>query len=113
MIRQTVLTLALAATAVLAPTAANAAPLSNLMHLHPHSAQQDSRISFNLYNGGFTTVEFTAEGQVYNVAPKSRVNVKAPAGTVIYAGANFLVHKRGDAVLTVEPKLRDTAVRLN
>jgi hypothetical protein len=113
MIRQTVLTLALAATAVLAPAAANAAPMSNVLHLHPHTSQQDSRISFNLYNKGFATVEFTANGQVFTVAPQATVRLLAPEGTVVYAGANYLLHKRGDAVLTVKPELRGQQIRLN
>ena len=113
MIRQTALTLALTAAAILAPTAANAAPLSNLMHLHPHATTQDDRVSFNLYNKGYSAVEFTANGQIYTVAAQGQVRVSAPAGTIVYAGANYLMHKRGDAVLTVDPKMRDSSIRLN
>ncbi|SNT20061.1 hypothetical protein SAMN05421770_105115 [Granulicella rosea] len=114
MIRQTAIALVLAATAALAPTTATAAPLANLLHLHPHTAaQQDARVSFYLHNNGYQYAEFVVDGKAYPLQPNASVAVKALPGTVVYTRTNLLVRKRGDAILTVDPKVQGARINLN
>ena len=97
--------------AVLALSASATMPFSNPIHLHPKAP--DTRVEVMLYNkaDGFRDVKI--EGHVYTVMPHQMLDIKAPAGTVVYADSRTLSLKRGDAILTVTDKLNHQRVDLD
>jgi hypothetical protein len=92
-------------------TAAQAAPLGNLIHLHPHAA--DTRIGVVLVNDGERFQEVVIEGKTYEIQSHHTAFVKAPAGTVVYAGANVLAHKKGTMLLEVKNGMNGKTIHLS
>ena len=100
--------------AVLAMSASAAiSPLSSLVHLHPHRAQTDDRISLTLYNKAFSFRDITVDGHTYTVEPQHELWIKAPAGTAVYAASRSPTHRRGDLLLEVTSKLNKQMIDLN
>ena len=100
--------------AVLAMSAsAVASPLSNLVHLHPHAKQDDGRVSVTLYNKALSFRDVTVAGQTYTVEPAHTLSIKAPVGTVVYAGSRTPLHRRGDLLLQVTPQLNKQMVNID
>ena len=105
-IRRTLIALTLAMVPTLAPVAANAAPLSNIFHLHPHPTviTQDARIAFTIYNNTYAYQEFKVNGVTYLVPSHYSLIVKAPAGTEVYAASKIGAHPRGSLLFSVTPQ---------
>jgi hypothetical protein len=99
--------------AVLALSAAVANPFTNLVHMHPRPAQADTRINLVLYNSSPSFRDVTIDGKIYTVSSHHTMEVKAPAGTVVYAGSPSFTHKRGDAILQVTPKVNHQQFNLD
>jgi hypothetical protein len=97
----------------LAPSAANAWPLGRVFHLHPPSAQDDSRVSLRLYNKGQLFQDVQIEGHVYTVLPNQYLAIKAPTGTEIYMASTGMGHHKGDFLLAVSPKLKGETISIN
>ena len=88
-------------------------PFTNLVHLHPRPAQADNRISLTLYNNTVGFRDVTIDGHTYTVLEHHTLQVKAPAGTVVYAGSRSPEYHRGDAILEVTPKVGNQTVNIN
>ena len=106
MIYTSLLAVAMSASAALSP-------LSNFIHLHPHAARPDSRVSVTLYNKANLFRDVQVDGKIYTVIPQHTIRIKAPAGTVVYAASRMRSHHRGDAILEVTPKMHNTQIDLN
>ena len=100
--------------AVLALSASAAInPFSHLVHMHPRSAQPDTRISIVLANKTLRFEDVRIGGQTYTVQADRTLHVKAPAGTVVYAASRTLNHRAGDVIVEITPKLNHQTVTLN
>ena len=87
-------------------------PFSNLVHMHPRSAQPDTRVSITLRNKAITFQDVKIGDQIYTVQANRTLNVKAPVGTVVYAASSTGTRHRGDAILEVTPALNNQIVNL-
>ena len=88
--------------AVLALSASAAvSPLANLVHLHPHAAQRDDRVSLTLLNSSMMFRDVVVDSHTYTMQAGTTLDIKAPLGTVVYAGSRTPQFKRGEIVLTV------------
>ena len=104
----------LSSLAVLALSASAAvSPLSSLVHLHPHVAQADTRVSVKILNGGNLFRDVKVGEQTYTIEPQHVLTIKAPAGTMVYAASRSTFHKRGDALLTLDPAMNQQVMKLN
>ncbi len=103
----------LSSLAVLALSAASVMPHMNVVHMHPRSAQTDNRISLTLVNTGVSFRDVKIGNETYTIQPRHSLFVKAPEGTVVYAGSTSFNHKRGDAILEVSPKLVNQKLDVN
>ena len=100
--------------AVLALSASAAvSPFSNLIHLHPHAASADTRVSVTLVNDSNAFRDVKVAGQVYTVLSHRAITIKAPIGTVVYAASKTLSYKRGDVMMEVNPKLDKQKIVIN
>jgi hypothetical protein len=99
--------------AVLVLSAASIMPHTNVVHLHPRSAQTDNRISLTLVNNGVHFHDVKIGTATYTIQPHHTLSVKAPEGTVVYASTTSFNHKRGDAILEVSPKLGNQKIDIN
>lgn len=98
--------------AVLAMSAsAVVSPFSHGVHLHPHPV--DDRVSITLMNKSMMFRDVTIGGQTYTINARTTLSIKAPAGTLVYAGNPTPQFKRGDVVLEVSPKLNGQTIYLN
>ncbi len=97
--------------AVLALSASAAvSPFSHFVHMHPHTAQADDRVSLTLYNKSANFRDVQVDGKTYTVLSHSMLLIKAPAGTVVFTRTTMPFHKAGDALLQVTPKLNNQKV---
>lgn len=100
--------------AVLAMSASAAInPFSNLVHMHPRSAQPDHRVVVVLRNNGMSFEDVKIGDQVYTVGAQHTLEVKAPAGTVVYAASRTLNHRRGDAIVELKPELNQSVIAID
>ena len=106
MIYSSLAVLALSASAVVNP-------FTNLVHMHPRPAQADTRIDIVLFNESPGFRDINVGGKIYTVQSHHSVELKAPVGTVVYAGSPTVTHKRGDAILEVTPKVNHQRVTLD
>ena len=90
-----------------------ASPFPNPIHLHPRVKVQDDRVLLKLVNDsdGFRDVKIA--GQTYTVERHQALNVKAPAGTMIYSESSGRTHHRGDVLLEVTPAQNNTRITLD
>jgi hypothetical protein len=102
--------LALAASAAL--PAAALPSVGNPVHLHPGS-QKDTRVTVELLNRTDNFRDVLIGGQSYTIHAHELVNIKAPAGTVIYVNSYMPHHHRGDALLSITPADNNTKVVLD
>jgi hypothetical protein len=103
MIYTSLAVLALSASAVMNP-------ITHLVHMHPRPAQADNRVSVVLYNNGNSFQDVKVDGHFYTVNAHHTLEVKAPAGTVVYAASRTFSHRRGDAILEVTPKVENQRI---
>lgn len=99
--------------AVAMSASAAISPLSNFIHLHPHAAHPDTRVSVTLFNKATLFRDVKVDGKIYTVIPRHTLRIKAPAGTVVYAASRMNSFQRGDTILEVTPKIDHTQVDLN
>jgi hypothetical protein len=91
--------------AVLALSASAAvSPLSKMVHMHPHSAQPDTRISLTIANKAIRFQDIKVDGRSYTVQAHQSLLVKAPAGTIIYADSSYGPLHRGDVIAQLMPQ---------
>jgi hypothetical protein len=93
---------------------ANAFPMGKLVSLHPHSAQtQDARITVHVYNKGSIFQDLKVAGKTYTVLPHQGLEIKAAAGTEVYAESTSFAHRKGDLLFAVTPAMKDTTISIN
>jgi hypothetical protein len=94
--------------AVLALSASTVvSPWPKLGHFHPHSVQPDTRISVTLHNDSINFQDIEVDGRSYTILAHQGLNIKAPAGTVIYADSLSANHRRGDVLLEISSQVKD------
>ena len=99
--------------AVLALSASTAVPqLSKAVHLHPHSAVPDTRISVMLHNDAPMFQDVLIDGRSYTILAHKGLTIKAPAGTVIYADSSTGEHHRGEKIAELDPSLNNQRLEL-
>jgi ABC-type transporter Mla subunit MlaD len=99
--------------AVLALSASTAvSPLSKLVHFHPHSAQPDTRITLTLRNDAPVFQDVKIAGRSYTILAHQAINIKAPAGTVVYADSTTGTHRRGDVLVEISSQVQDKMLDL-
>lgn len=87
-------------------------PLSKLVHMHPHMAHADSRVSFTIRNQAPIFQDVKVAGRSYTLQPHAGLTIKAPVGTVVYSDSSTGVHKRGEVVADVTPQLSNQIMEL-
>ncbi len=96
------------ATAVLSAATCSAlavaAPLPKLIHMHPHTAQPDGRVSVTLHNPANLFRDVEIAGKTYTIMPDQGITVLAPVGTPIYAASLMTGYRPGDLMLQVGPQ---------
>ncbi len=98
------LALALAASAL-------ASPFPNPINLHPH--MPDGRIAVRLVNENEGFRDVTIAGRNYTLLRHGVLDIKAPAGTMIYSNSPSHTHKRGDLLLEVKPANNNGVISLD
>jgi hypothetical protein len=75
--------------------------------------KKDTRIFVTLVNKSVTFRDLTIDGHSYTMLPHDLLTVKAPAGTVVYAGSAFGRYRRGDALVALTPSMDHSRVAIN
>ena len=99
--------LALAAMVATAPSS----PLSNLIHLHPHT-NPDTRVTLTLINRAYSFRDVKVDGHAYTIPSGQTLTVRAPIGTRIYADSRTPTLHRGDLLLEVSAASADQKIPL-
>jgi hypothetical protein len=95
----------------IAPTAANAGSVANLMH--PYFAARTANVQIKLYNKGVVSQDVKVNDKVYTVKPHASVTIKAAAGTQVYAATASASHQLGDMLFVITPQLDGGTVSFN
>jgi hypothetical protein len=99
--------------AVLALSASVAVtPLSRLVHLHPRGSEPDTRISITLHNQSNTFQEIKVNDHTYTVLAHRGLDIKAPAGTVVYADSSTGGLHRGEKLVEISSELNHKIINL-
>ncbi len=89
---------------------ANAQLLKAPIHLHPNA---DGRVSFRVKNDSPAFREVTIDDKTYEVGGHQQIVVKAPVGTVIYAGYGITNHVKGSILVEVKPELDGKTINVS
>ena len=106
MIYSSLAVVALSASAVVSP-------FTNHIHMHPRQPQSDFRVSLKVHNNAISFRDIKIGGQVYTVKSHQSLDIKAPAGTVIYADSHMASHPSGDTIVEVMPTLEHQTVNID
>jgi hypothetical protein len=87
-------------------------PLSKMVHFHPHSTQPDTRISLVIRNDASVFQDIKVGGRSYTILGHRGLNIKAPAGTIIYADSSTGVHHRGEVLVEVSTQVQNQEIEL-
>jgi hypothetical protein len=97
--------------AVLALSATAAAPqFGKLVHLHPHAAQNDTRVSLTIHNDASMFQDVKIDGHTYTVEANKGITVKAPIGTLVYVASSTGEHHRGDVLVQMTAQLDQKSI---
>ena len=94
----------LAALVLAFPTATAPINVAPAVAVTPHH-QADSRISITLANDSNSFRDVRIAGHRYEILAHQALDVKAPAGTAIYAASRTPKFQRGDLMLALEPEM--------
>ena len=75
--------------------------------------KKDTRVFVTLVNKSVTFRDVTIDGRSYTMLPNDLLTVKAPAGTVVYAGSAYRKYHRGDALVALTPSMDHSRVAIN
>ena len=104
----------LAISLLAAASAAVASPLAGILHLHVHPASPpDGRVAFTVFNKSESFRDLRIDGKVYTVLSHRSLTIKAPVGTLIYAGSTMPLHRKNSVVLEVNRQLDDKTIEIN
>jgi hypothetical protein len=95
----------------IAPTAANAGSVANLMH--PFFAARTANVQIKLYNKGVVSQDVKVNDKVYTVKPHASVTINAPAGTQVFAATASANHQPGDVLFAITPQLDGATLSFN
>ena len=82
------------------------------VHRHP-SDGNDTRVSMVIHNKGSFFRDVKIDGHMYTLLPDQSLAVKAPEGTVVYAGSTGALHRRGDLLFAVSRTMDHKTVTIN
>ena len=82
------------------------------IHLHPRGPITDHRVTVTLLNKATSFRDVQIDGHTYSVQPQHVLDVKAPAGTIIFAASLSPDYHRGDAMFAVTPQMNKTRVAI-
>jgi hypothetical protein len=74
--------------------------------------KKDARVYVTLVNKASWFRDVQIDGRSYTVLPNELLTVKAPVGTVVYAGSEFGKYRRGDALVELTPSLDHSRVNI-
>jgi len=77
------------------------------------AARGGDRVAVQLVNKGDEVQDIKVDGKIYLVKPNEKVDVKVPAGSVVYAAGISSQHQSGDKLITITPEMKDTKVYFN
>jgi hypothetical protein len=97
--------------ALSACTVASASAAGTNHDLRPH--KKDTRVFVTLVNKSVTFRDVMIDGHSYTMLPNDLLTVKAPAGTVVYAGSAYRNCHRGDALVALTPSMDHSRVAIN
>ena len=89
---------------------ANAQLLKAPIHLHPNA---DARVSVHVKNESLTFREVVIDGKTYEIGGHKQIVIKAPVGTVVYAGFGISNHAKGTVLLQVTPEVAGSTVSVS
>ncbi len=75
---------------------------------HAMSARGNDRVSVHLVNRGDDAQDIKVDGHIYLVKPHDSVDVKVPAGSVVYSAGKSAHYQEGDKLITITPRMKDT-----
>jgi hypothetical protein len=85
----------------------------DLQSAHKLAHKKDARVFVTLVNKSVTFRDVTIDGHSYTMLPHDLLTVKAPVGTVVYAGSAFGRYHRGDALVALTPSMDHSRVAIN
>ena len=100
----------------IAPMAANAGSVGNLMHPYfaaKATAVKTTSVQITLYNKGTVAQNVKVNDKVYTVKPHASVTIKAPAGTQVFAATASATHQSGDVLFALTPQLDGDIISFN
>ena len=90
---------------VFAPATTVSPAAAAAMHKQP-----DSRVTIKLVNNSNSFRDVQIAGHTYDIPAHQLLDVKAPAGTAIYAASRTPAFKRGDLMVSLTPEMNSTTV---
>jgi hypothetical protein len=99
--------------AAIAPTAASAGSVGNLMHPYFAAKTTVTTVQIKLYNKGTLSQGVKVNDKVYTIRPHASVTIKAPADTQVYAATASANHQPGDVLFAITPELEGGTVSFN
>src|SRR5579884_3242370 len=77
------------------------------------SLGHNDRVTVHLVNQGDDAQDIKVDGHIYLVKPHAGVDVKVPAGSVVYSAGKSARYQEGDKLITITPQMKDTTVYFN
>jgi hypothetical protein len=87
-----------------------------MLHSHAATAQAqktpDTRLFVQVHNAGLVMEDVKVGGRVYTMHSDGWLQIKAPAGTPVYAASEVFGRRKGDLLFAVTPKVNNKTVTL-
>jgi hypothetical protein len=77
------------------------------------SARGNDRVSVHLVNKGDDAQDIKVDGRIYLVKAHDGVDVKVPAGSIVYSAGKSAHYQEGDKLITITPAMKDSTVYFN
>src|SRR5215469_3635280 len=77
------------------------------------SAAGNGRVAGHPVNKGEDAQDIKVDGHIYLVKPHDGVEVKVPAGSIVYAAGKSARYQEGDKLITITPAMKDSTVYFN
>src|SRR6185437_9313399 len=91
----------LAALSTLVFAAGAVAPLQ----VNAKSLGHNDRVSVHLVNRGDDAQDIKVDGHIYLVKPHAGLDVKVPAGSIVYSAGKSARYAEGDKLITITPQM--------